>query len=49
MNWMWERPISPKEDKITKEEPEEPREDSTPFDWGDKWWDKSSWTEAMNK
>ena len=23
MNWMWERPISPKEDKITKEEPEE--------------------------
>ena len=33
MNWMWERPISPKEEpKITKEEPKEYK---GPFEWPD--------------
>ena len=45
MNWMWERPISPKEEpKITKEEPEEPR--GVP--WDEHKWDKDSW-EWINK
>ncbi len=50
MNWMWERPISPKEEpKITKEEPKESGEHFEWPDWADKWWAKSSWTEGMNK
>ncbi len=40
MNWMWEKPLSPKEEpKITKEEPEEPR--GAP--WDEHKWGKDSW------